>query len=116
MLRNRFKLFEFGIQTLRIPFKWFEFGFECPFEWLEFASKCFESLSKGLNLHSNASNLFQVVRIWIRMLRISFEWFEFALGNALNPFRMVLICIRMLRRPFECYEFGSSASNLVRML
>ena len=56
-----------------------------------------------------------MVRIWIRMLRIPFEWFKFAFksfeslsngsnldSNALNPFRIVLICIRMLRIPFKC--------------
>ena len=41
-----------------------------PFDWFEFAFECFESLSKGLNLHSNASNPFRMVQICIRMLRI----------------------------------------------
>ena len=75
-------------------------------EWLEFAFECFESLSKGSNVHSNASNLVRMVRICTRMLRIPFEWFEFAFecfkslssalnldSNASNPFRMVRICI-----------------------
>ena len=109
------------IRMLRIPFEWFEFAFEC-----------FESLSKGSNLHSNASNPFRIVRIcirmllitgmvriWIRTLRIPFEWFEFAFEhfeslsiglnlhwNASNPFRMFRICIRMLRIPFVRLEFA----------
>ena len=69
------------------------------FEWFEFAFECFESLSNGSNLHSNASNPFQMVKICIRTLRIllkgflfAFECFEFGL-NASNPFRMVGICI-----------------------
>ena len=96
----------------------------------------------NLNLHSNGSNPFRMVwicirmpfrvdRIWIRMLRIPFEWFEFAFAcfeslsndlnlhsNASNPFWMVWICIRMLwisfeglEFAFECFEFGSNASN-----
>ena len=39
---------------LRIPLEWFKF--------------VFESFSNGLNLNSNVSKLFEVVRIWIRML------------------------------------------------
>ena len=42
--------------------------------WFE----CFESLSNGSNLHMNALNLFEMVRICILMLRIHFEWLEFA--------------------------------------
>ena len=73
---------------LRIPFKWFELGFER-----------FKSLSNGSNLYLNASNLFRMIRIWIQMLRIPFEWLEFAFeflqsisngsnfdSNASNPF------------------------------
>ena len=44
------------------------------FELLEFAFKCFESSLKGSNLHSNGSNLVRMVRIYIWMLRIPFEW------------------------------------------
>ena len=44
-----------------------------PFEWLEFAFECFETLSNGSNLHSNASNPVRMIRICIRMLRILFE-------------------------------------------
>ena len=65
-----------------------------PLERFKFAFECFESLSSGLNLHSNGSNLFQVVQIWIRMLqmlRMPFECFEFV---------------------FECFESLSSCSNL----
>ena len=61
------------IRTLRIPFEWFKFAFE--------------SLSNGSNLHSNASNPFRMVEIWIRMLRI--------------PFELIRIGILMLRIPFE---------------
>ena len=43
-------------------------------EWLEFEFERFEFGSNGLNLHSNASNPFRMVRIYIRMLKI---WFEF---------------------------------------
>ena len=50
------------IRMLRIPFEWFEFGFEC-FESLSSGSnldsnafECFESLSSGSNLDSIASN------------------------------------------------------------
>ena len=42
---NQFVLVQIWI---RIPFEWFEFGFEC-FE-------CFETLSSGSNLDSNASS------------------------------------------------------------
>ena len=81
---------------------------------------------------TNASNAFQVVQIWIRMLRIHFEWFEYPFecfeslsigsnldSNASNPFRMDRIWILMLRVPFEWIEFGfefleslSNGSNL----
>ena len=66
------------------------------------------------------------------MLRILFEWFEFAFDcfeslsngsnldcNASNPFRMVRICIQLLQIPlewfefeFECFESLSNRSNL----
>ena len=103
------------IRMLPIPFKWFEFAFECfkiPFEWFEFAFECFETLSNGWNLHLNASNHYRIVRIFIRILRITFECLEFN-SNASNPFRvvricigMLRICIRMLPMPFECFEFA----------
>ena len=44
------------------------------FELLEFAFKFFESSLKGSNLRSNGSNLVRMVRIYIWMLRIPFEW------------------------------------------
>ena len=77
------------------------------------------------------------------MLRIPFEWFEFAFkcfesrssgsnlhSNGSNAFQVVLIWIRMLRIPFEWFEFAfkcfesrssgsnldSNASNLFRMV
>ena len=83
-------------------------GFECfesrsnasnPFhEWLEFDFECFESLSIGLNLDSNASNPFLMVRIWIRMLQILFEWFE--------------VGFEWLEFGFERFESLSNGSNL----
>ena len=118
-----------------------------PFKRLEFAFECFESLSNGLNLDSNPSNPFRMVRICIRMpfwivriciriLPIPFECFEFAFkcfeslsnglnldSNALNPFRMVLICVRILQIlfewsefTFECFESFESLSNGLDLL
>ena len=69
-----------------------------PFEWLEFAFQRFESLSNGSNLHSNASNIFRMVRICIRMLQIPFEWLEFELE-----------CFELVSNssiPFELFEFA----------
>ena len=76
------------------------------FEGFELAFKCFESLSSGFNINSNALNPFRMVRICSRMLHIPFEWFEFAFkcfislsngsnlnSNASNPVRLVRICI-----------------------
>ena len=89
-----------------------------PFEWLEFGLERFESLSNGLNLHSNASNLFRIVRIWIRMLQITYEWFEFEfrISNSANHFRTVRICFRILQMFFEWLEFAfecfESLSNI----
>ena len=37
-----------------------------PLEWYEFAFECFEFLSNGLNLRSNASNPFRIFRICIK--------------------------------------------------
>ena len=92
MLRNPFECFEF----------WFEFAFEC-FEYICIRMHSNESLSNGSNLHLNASKPFRMVRICIWMLRIPFEWLEFAFECF--HFRMLLICIRMLWIPFECFEF-----------
>ena len=58
------------------------------FEWFKFP---FESHSSGSNLHSNVSNLVQMVRICIGMLQIPLEWFVFA---------------------FECFESRSNSWNL----
>ena len=68
-----------------------------------------------------------MVRICIRMLRIPFDWFEFAFeclesfSNGLNlhsnPFRMVQICIRILFEfAIECFESLSNASNPFRLV
>ena len=104
-----------GIQMFRIP-----------------AFKCFKSRSNDWNCQSNASNPVQIVEIGIWMLRIPFEWLEFAFEcseccsncsnchlNASNPVPMVGISIRMLRIPFEWFEFAfkwfesrSNGSNL----
>ena len=98
----------YPFQMVRIPI-WifpisFKFGLECFeslsngsklhsnaskwLEWLDFPFECFESLSNGLNLHLNVSNPFwmvrisghsnvtNLVRIWIGMLRIPFKWFD----------------------------------------
>ena len=83
MLRIAFKWFEFEFEwyeclsnnriyfrMLRIPFERLEFALE----WFEFTFECFEFLSNGSNLHSNASNLFQIVIMCIRVLRIFFKW------------------------------------------
>ena len=91
-------------------------------EWFEFAFECFESLSNGSKFHLNASNPFQVVRIWIQILRIlsngsnldsnASNPFQVVLiwirmdSNPFNRFRMVQICFQMLRFPFEWLEFG----------
>ena len=77
---NPFQMLRIWIWMLRIPFEWFEFAFQC-----------FESISNGSNLNSNASNPFRMVRICISMLRIHFEWFEFE---------------------FECFQSLSNGRNL----
>ena len=107
-----------------------------PIEWLEFAFECFESRSKGLNLHSNgsngynlhsiASNLFRVVQTHIWMHRIPFEWFKLRFerfecllsgsnldSNGSNPFRMSRICIWLLRIWFEGFKFAFEWLELV---
>ena len=122
-----------------IPFEWFELYFETeslsnssimhsnasspfrifrilfrnnrvPFEWFDFAFECFESLSNGLNLHSNA-------RIPFERFEIGFETLESLSNesnlelNASNPFRMVQICIGMVGIPLKWFECGFEASN-----
>ena len=100
-------------RMLRIPFKWFEFGFECfesfltvricirvlqiPFEWLEFAFEFFNSC--------------------IRILRILFEWFQFPFEwleslsngenmhlNTSNLVQRVRICFKWLEYAFKCFQ------------
>ena len=58
-------------------------------------------------MHSNTWNPFQVGHIWIRMLRIPFEWFKFGFEGfeSVLPWT-VRICIRMFRIQFEWFEFG----------
>ena len=96
------------ILMVRIPFKWFKFAFELfesfqmirhPFEWLEVAFKCFECHLNGPNLHFNASNLIQMVQIYILMVRIPFEWFKFC-------FLMVQICIQAIQIWLEWFELA----------
>ena len=146
-LRIPFEWFEVALQCCESLFEWFELAFEClkifrmvrisirmlqiPFEWLDFAHECLRwfsmvqfcfrmhrILSNASNSDSNYSNPSWVVRIWIWMLQILFEWSKFAIeclsngsnlqSNASTPFRMVQICIRM---PFEWFEFAFDASN-----
>ena len=74
---NPFRMVGICIRMLQIHFK---FAFECLeslLNGLNFAFECFESLLNDLNSHSKASISFQMVRIWIRVLRISFEGLEF---------------------------------------
>ena len=75
------------------------------FQWVENAFECFESCSKGLNLHSNALNLVEI----FHSTGSNLHW------NALNPFRMVRICIRMLRILSNGYNLHLNASNLVTL-
>ena len=73
-----------------------------------------------------------MVRIYIRMLQVPFEWVKFTFecfetllnglnlhSNASNWVRMVRICIQMLRIwfellefAFECFESRSKGENL----
>ena len=111
---NASNLFRVVWIRIRIPFEWFEFGIKC-FEslsngWFKFEFECFKSLRSGLNLDSNASNPFRIVRICIRMLRFPLEWFECLSSldlNASNAFRVVRIWIRMLRIPSSCSNLHS---------
>ena len=64
-----------------------------------------ESCSNASNLHSITSNLVRMLRIFIRMVKIPFESFEFARDWS-NLARMLRICIRLLRITFECFEFS----------
>ena len=79
------------------------------FERFEFAFECLLFCSNGANLHSNASNPFLMVKIYIGMDQSLFEWSNLHSNasnldpNALIPFRMVV---------FECFECLSTGSNL----
>ena len=88
------------------------------FERFEFAFEWLESLLNSLNLHSNASNLVQtvwigigMVRICIRMVRISFEWFELAFGI---PFKWWEFAFEWLESLLNGSNLHSNASNFVR--
>ena len=105
-----FQMNRMQILTIRLGFE----AFECKFQLFERDLKhsnmirniwfeCFESLSNGSNLHSefrlsgsklasNPSNPIRVIRIWIWILQIPFEWFVFA---------------------FECFESHSNSWNLL---
>ena len=113
MLRMSLWVVQIWIRMLRIPFGWFEF-----------AIKCFESCSKGSNLHSNAWNLVRMVTICIRMFWIFFEWLEltfmvlilFEWLDASTPFRMVKICIECFESLSNGSNFQSNPSNSYRMV
>ena len=96
---------------LRIPFEFFE--------------SLLNSQTLDLNWHSNALNAFGMVRIWIQMLRIlfefAFEYFKFGFNVQnlhLNSCRMVRILsngsnwIRMFRIPLEWFDSLSNGQNL----
>ena len=113
-----------------------DFELPVPFEWVEFTFECFETFSNVLNLHSNVSNPFRNIQIYIWIFWIPFEWFESGLKcsnlhwNASNLVQMVRIYIRILQVSFErvevtfeCFEslsnvlnLKSNASNLVGMV
>ena len=48
-----------------------------PFKWVEFALEYVEFGLNGETLHSKASNHFRMVRIYIQIPQITFEWLEF---------------------------------------
>ena len=125
-----------SIRMLRILFEWLEFAFEC-FEsrtnswiWIrmvrtfEYAFECFESCSKCSNFYSNASNPFQnikicsylnasnlvqMVRIFIWMIRNPFEWLE--LNFVSNLVQKIQICIWMVECKFAPFKWDSKHSN-----
>ena len=75
------------IWMFRISFEWLESLWNSsnlhsndsnPFKCFKVAFEWLETLLNGSNFHSNASNLIWMVRIWVRMVRIPFEWFEYA--------------------------------------
>ena len=99
-VRIRIRILWITLEGFKFAFKWLESLFNdriciwmvrISFEWFIFAFEWFEFLLtwNGSNLHSNASNPFQMIgicirmhrrriRICSRMLRIKFEWLEFA--------------------------------------
>ena len=84
---------------LRIPF--------------ELAFECFESLSSGSYLDSNASNPFQIFRICIRMLPIpSVE--SRSKGSNLILFEWLQFAYEWLESLFNGYNMHLNASNLVQ--
>ena len=109
------------IRMLKIWFEWSLFAFECfkSLSNFQIYIRMLLILSNGSNLHSNASNAFRKIRIYIQMFQIPFEWLEFTFesfkslsnflnlhSNASNPFRIIIICIRILHIPFELFEFA----------
>ena len=136
-----------GILILWTPFNWLELAFECfeccsngwnwhsnasnPVLLLQLAFECYESHStgsNGWNWHLSASIPVRMVGIGIPVLRIPFEWLEYAFewfesrsngwnwhSNASIPDRRVGIGILIIRTPFnwmelafECFECCSN--------
>ena len=64
--------------------------------------ECLESRSNGWNLHSNPVRM---IWICIQMVRISFEWFEFA-------FKWFKSRLNAWKFAFECFETRSNGWNL----
>ena len=99
-------------------------------EGFEFAFTCFESLSNGSNLDSNALNpvwmvwiCIRIVLIFIRSFKFAFESFEFAFAqslsngsnlhsNASKGIQMLRITFECLQFHFQCFESVSKGSNL----
>ena len=95
---------QIGIRQVRIRF-----------EWLEFAFCCFECHSNGSTLHSNASNLVQMVRIGIGMVRIPFDGKNLH-SNGSNLVQMQILTIRWLESLLNGWNLHSNASNLIQMV
>ena len=126
------------IQIILISFEGFEFAFDCfefcspicirmvrissmariciwvlriLFEWFEFTFKCLIFGSNVLNLHSNASNSFLMVRIFIGIDRISFERSNLH-SNASNLKPNASNHFECLDLDIECFESLSNSSDL----
>ena len=126
---NPFWMVRTWFRMVRIPFKWFEYAFKCFQSRLIGSILHSNSENPDLNLHLNALNLIHLVRICNRMVQILCESFEFA-SNCYNPIWIDQISIRMLRISFEWFEFGfewlesfsktwnmpSNASNLIQVV